>query len=113
VFWLTTTRVLGIHFICVKVKSKADCKFWDCILSSFVAMQCLYMVTVPQFVLQVAFYEILCGMWVRNGLQIKGQAMTYIQCNFCNSMVDADLYLLQICATQIPSEVFLTTVMEK
>jgi hypothetical protein len=28
-------------------------------------------------------------------------------------MVDADLYLLQICATQIPSEVFLTTVMEK
>jgi len=61
---------------------------------------------------QVAFYEILCGMWVRNGLQIKGQAMTYIQCNFCNSMVDADLYLLQICATQISSEVFLTTVME-
>jgi E3 ubiquitin-protein ligase UBR3 len=71
------------------------------------------MVTVPHFVLQVAFYEILCGMWVRNGLQIKGQAMTYIQCNFCNSMVDADLYLLQICATQISSEVFLATVMEK
>lgn len=71
------------------------------------------MVMVPHFVLQVAFYEILCGMWVRNGLQIKGQAMTYIQCNFCNSMVDADLYLLQICATQISSEVFLATVMEK
>ncbi|XP_069676263.1 E3 ubiquitin-protein ligase Ubr3 isoform X3 [Periplaneta americana] len=62
---------------------------------------------------QVAFYEILSGMWVRNGLQIKGQAMTYIQCNFCNSMVDADLYLLQVCATQIAPEVFLTTVMEK
>jgi hypothetical protein len=28
-------------------------------------------------------------------------------------MVDADLYLLQICATQISSEVFLATVMEK
>ena len=45
---------------------------------------------------QVVFHEILCGMWVRNGLQIRGQAMTYIQCHFCNSMVDADLYLLQV-----------------
>lgn len=62
---------------------------------------------------QVAFYEILCGMWVRNGLQIKGQAMTYIQCNFCNSMVDADLYLLQVCATELPPETFLYTVLEK
>ncbi|KAJ9584382.1 hypothetical protein L9F63_021276, partial [Diploptera punctata] len=62
---------------------------------------------------QVAFYEILAGMWVRNGLQIKGQAMTYIQCNFCNSMVDADLYLLQLCATQISPEIFLTTVIDK
>ncbi|VEN36567.1 unnamed protein product [Callosobruchus maculatus] len=62
---------------------------------------------------QVAFYEILNGLWVRNGLQIKGQAMTYIQCNFCNSMVDADLYLLQICSTRIPAENFLKTVIEK
>lgn len=63
--------------------------------------------------LQVAFYEILNGLWVRNGLQIKGQAMTYIQCNFCNSMVDADLYLLQICATKLPANDFLQTVIEK
>ncbi|XP_011691605.1 PREDICTED: E3 ubiquitin-protein ligase UBR3 isoform X2 [Wasmannia auropunctata] len=62
---------------------------------------------------QVAFYEILNGLWVRNGLQIKGQAMTYIQCNFCNSMVDADLYLLQICATKLMPDVFLKTVIEK
>ncbi|CAH0564545.1 unnamed protein product [Brassicogethes aeneus] len=62
---------------------------------------------------QVAFYEILNGLWVRNGLQIKGQAMTYIQCNFCNSMVDADLYLLQICCTRIPSDSFLNTVIDK
>ncbi|KAG7308931.1 hypothetical protein JYU34_006202 [Plutella xylostella] len=41
------------------------------------------------------FYEILAGVWVRNGLQIKGQAMTYIQANFCNSMVDIDIYWLQ------------------
>ncbi|KAL6258401.1 hypothetical protein P5V15_010359 [Pogonomyrmex californicus] len=63
--------------------------------------------------ISVAFYEILNGLWVRNGLQIKGQAMTYIQCNFCNSMVDADLYLLQICATKLLPDVFLKTVIEK
>uniref|UniRef100_A0A6P7GK94 E3 ubiquitin-protein ligase n=1 Tax=Diabrotica virgifera virgifera TaxID=50390 RepID=A0A6P7GK94_DIAVI len=63
--------------------------------------------------IQVAFYEILNGLWLRNGLQIKGQAMTYIQCNFCNSMVDADLYLLQICCTRLPSEKFLNIVIEK
>ncbi|XP_057658362.1 E3 ubiquitin-protein ligase Ubr3 isoform X2 [Diorhabda carinulata] len=62
---------------------------------------------------QVAFYEILNGLWLRNGLQIKGQAMTYIQCNFCNSMVDADLYLLQICCTRLPAEKFLNIVIEK
>ncbi|XP_012275050.1 E3 ubiquitin-protein ligase Ubr3 isoform X2 [Orussus abietinus] len=62
---------------------------------------------------QVAFYEILNGLWVRNGLQIKGQAMTYIQCNFCNSMVDADLYLLQVCATKLQPDVFLKTVIKK
>ncbi|XP_025832184.1 E3 ubiquitin-protein ligase Ubr3 isoform X1 [Agrilus planipennis] len=62
---------------------------------------------------QVAFYEILNGLWVRNGLQIKGQAMTYIQCNFCNSMVDADLYLLQICCTRIPMDFFFTILIDK
>ncbi|XP_076675053.1 ubr3 ubiquitin ligase isoform X2 [Andrena cerasifolii] len=62
---------------------------------------------------QVAFYEISNGLWVRNGLQIKGQAMTYIQCNFCNSMVDADLYLLQVCASKLQPGVFLKTVIEK
>uniref|UniRef100_A0A1Q3EZK2 E3 ubiquitin-protein ligase n=2 Tax=Culex tarsalis TaxID=7177 RepID=A0A1Q3EZK2_CULTA len=57
---------------------------------------------------QSFFYEILSGIWVRNGLQIKGQAMTYIQANFCNSMVDMDLFFLQICATQLPANRFLT-----
>ena len=46
--------------------------------------------------LQVSIAEIYCSMWVRNGLQIKGQAMTYIQCHFCYSMVDADLFLMQV-----------------
>lgn len=49
---------------------------------------------------------------MRNGLQIKGQAMTYIQANFCNSMVDMDLFFLQICATQLPASFFLTSTIE-
>ncbi|XP_041979503.1 E3 ubiquitin-protein ligase Ubr3 [Aricia agestis] len=56
---------------------------------------------------QSLFYEILAGVWVRNGLQIKGQAMTYIQANFCNSMVDLDVYWLQVCAAHLPADSFL------
>lgn len=56
---------------------------------------------------QSFFYEILAGVWVRNGLQIKGQAMTYIQANFCNSMVDMDIYWLQVCAAHLPADQFL------
>ncbi|KAI5710044.1 hypothetical protein M8J76_006269 [Diaphorina citri] len=73
----------------------------------------LHLVMLHPLRIQVAFYEIINGLWVRNGLQIKGQAMTYIQCNFCNSMVDADLYLLQVCATQLPTDIFMGTVIDK
>ena len=52
-------------------------------------------------------------MWVRNGLQIKGQAMTYIQCHFCNSMVDADMFLLQLCATRLEPSTFLKAVLDR
>ena len=45
---------------------------------------------------QVCMPQIYTGMWVRNGIQIKGQAMTYIQCHFCYSMSDLDVYLLQV-----------------
>lgn len=62
--------------------------------------------------LQSFFYEILAGIWVRNGLQIKGQAMTYIQANFCNSMADMDLFFLQICATNLPQYFFLQNTIE-
>ncbi|XP_054931977.2 E3 ubiquitin-protein ligase ubr3 isoform X3 [Dermacentor andersoni] len=61
----------------------------------------------------VSFHEILCGLWARNGLQIKGQAMTYIQCHFCNSMVDADLFLLQLCATHLDPDWFISTVFQR
>uniref|UniRef100_F6Z886 E3 ubiquitin-protein ligase n=1 Tax=Monodelphis domestica TaxID=13616 RepID=F6Z886_MONDO len=46
--------------------------------------------------IQASLSEIHSNMWVRNGLQIKGQAMTYVQSHFCNSMIDPDIYLLQI-----------------
>ncbi|GBM46721.1 E3 ubiquitin-protein ligase Ubr3 [Araneus ventricosus] len=62
---------------------------------------------------QVTFHEILCNMWVRSGLQIKGQAMTYIQCHFCNSIVDADLFLLQLCAMKLDPDWFLKTIMQR
>ncbi|KAH8386846.1 hypothetical protein KR093_002873, partial [Drosophila rubida] len=62
--------------------------------------------------LQSFFYEILAGKWVRNGLQIKGQAMTYIQANFCNSMADMDLFFLQICATNLSQYFFLQNTIE-
>ncbi|CAD7090025.1 unnamed protein product [Hermetia illucens] len=38
--------------------------------------------------------------------------MTYIQANFCNSMVDMDLFFLQICATQLRPHTFLTTTID-
>ncbi|KAH9634552.1 hypothetical protein HF086_006177 [Spodoptera exigua] len=33
--------------------------------------------------------------------------MTYIQANFCNSMVDMDIYWLQVCAAHLPADQFL------
>jgi len=63
---------------------------------------------------QAAFYEIMQGAWVRNGLQIKGQAMTYIQSNFCISMVDADIYLLQLCLSELSDvNIFMSLILEK
>lgn len=61
----------------------------------------------------IGFFEILCGLWVRNGLQMKGQAMTYIQCHFCNSMVDPDLFLIQQCASKLSPDWFIETVFKR
>jgi len=54
----------------------------------------------------------MAGLWVRNGLQIKGQAMTYIQCHFCKSMIDADIYLLQVISTQLPPTLFISSILD-
>ncbi|KAK2143057.1 hypothetical protein LSH36_882g00050 [Paralvinella palmiformis] len=63
--------------------------------------------------LQVIFTEIFAGMWVRNGLQIRGQAMTYVQCHFANSMIDADLFILQICAAKLDPDHFVSMIFER
>ena len=38
--------------------------------------------------------------------------MTYIQCHFCNFMVDADKFLLQLCATRLEPATFLHAVLD-
>lgn len=67
-----------------------------------VSLRCLFVFIATclsyfHVVLQACLSEIHSNMWVRNGLQIKGQAMTYVQSHFCNSMIDPDIYLLQVC----------------
>ena len=52
--------------------------------------------------LQSGFHEIHANMWARNGMQMKGQAMTYVQNHFCTSFSDADLFLLQLLAARLP-----------
>ncbi len=93
------------HFLYLQIKFRKK---------QFLRRHCKYTVLFIIYSLfQTAFYEIMSGLWVRNGLQIKGQAMTYIQCHFCKSMVDADLFLLQVLATQLPANEFLHTILER
>ncbi|KAJ8351974.1 hypothetical protein SKAU_G00234500 [Synaphobranchus kaupii] len=63
--------------------------------------------------IQACLSEIHSNMWVRNGLQIKGQAMTYVQSHFCNSMIDADIFLLQVCASRLDPDYFISSVFER
>ena len=62
---------------------------------------------------QTAFYEIMCGIWVRNGEQIRAQAVNYILNHFCKSMVDADIFLLQICGIYLDPDFFLQMVLDR
>lgn len=62
--------------------------------------------------IQVGMAEIAANMWLRNGLQIRGQAMTYVQCHFCYSMLDADLFLMQVCAAKLDPDDFVQTVID-
>ena len=63
--------------------------------------------------LQIGFHEIHANMWVRNGMQMKGQAMTYVQNHFCTSFSDADLFLVQVLASRIDPTVFMSLFLER
>ncbi|XP_030846700.1 E3 ubiquitin-protein ligase ubr3 [Strongylocentrotus purpuratus] len=63
--------------------------------------------------IQAKLSEIFCGMWVRNGVQMKCQAMTYLQCHFCASMGDLDLYFLQVCASLLESDYVVETIFKR
>ena len=63
--------------------------------------------------LQIGFYEIHANMWVRNGMQMKGQAMTYVQNHFCTSFSDADLFLIQLLASRIEANLFMDIFLER
>ena len=39
--------------------------------------------------------------------------MTYVQCHFCYSMVDADIYLMQVCACKLDPDYFVQTVLDR
>ena len=52
-------------------------------------------------------------MWVRNGMQIRGQAMTFIQNHFCSSFSDADLFLIQCLSSKLDSTLFMNILLER
>ncbi|UYV79267.1 UBR3, partial [Cordylochernes scorpioides] len=78
--------------------------------SSAMILSCAGSCILPE---RATFYEIMNALWVRNGVQIRGQSMTYIQCHFCNSMVDADIFLLQLSCGWVDSDWFLETFVDQ
>ncbi|KAG1697720.1 E3 ubiquitin-protein ligase Ubr3 [Nymphon striatum] len=105
-FHLPLQRYFSV-FVCVAIKHQGAK------LSDIVSVDLWKTLLIHPLRAQVGFYEIINGLWVRNGIQMKGQAITYIQSKFCNSMVDPDIYLLQLCAMNLEPDFFLSTVVNK
>ncbi len=63
--------------------------------------------------LQIGFHEIHANMWVRNGMQMKGQAMTYVQNHFCTSFSDSDLFLMQLLASRLQPSIFMKIFLDR
>ncbi|XP_031559765.1 E3 ubiquitin-protein ligase UBR3-like [Actinia tenebrosa] len=63
--------------------------------------------------IQAAVCEIRIGRWVRNGSQIRSQMRLYAECHFCNSMIDLDIFLLQICAAFLDPDYLLDAILER
>ncbi|VVC34687.1 Zinc finger, UBR-type,Zinc finger, RING/FYVE/PHD-type,Zinc finger, RING-type [Cinara cedri] len=51
--------------------------------------------------IQAVFYEIMQKSWIRNGGNIKRQAKAYFNPEYSSYMVDTDLYLLQLCLSEL------------
>ncbi|XP_078537716.1 E3 ubiquitin-protein ligase UBR3 isoform X2 [Lissotriton helveticus] len=104
---------LPLHRYYAMFLSKAV-KFQEIDLDSILPDQEMLMkLMVHPLQIQANLSEIHSNMWVRNGLQIKGQAMTYVQSHFCNSMIDPDIYLLQVCASRLDPDYFISSVFER
>ncbi|XP_046846410.1 E3 ubiquitin-protein ligase UBR3-like [Xenia sp. Carnegie-2017] len=63
--------------------------------------------------IQAAVCEIRAGLWARNGHQIFVQSAWYQQCHFSNSMLDLDIFYLQICAAHLDPEYFLGVLIDR
>ena len=70
------------------------------IMSLLSADECYQFVQLSICVLS-GYFQIQCGMWVRNGTQIRSQAITYQQPHFSEAMLDLDVFFLQFAASQI------------
>ncbi|XP_071977866.1 E3 ubiquitin-protein ligase UBR3 isoform X1 [Engystomops pustulosus] len=104
---------LPLHRYYAMFLSKAV-KYQEIDLDSILPDQEMLMkLMVHPLLIQASLSEIHSNMWVRNGLQIKGQAMTYVQSHFCNSMIDPDIYLLQVCASKLDPDYFISSVFER
>ncbi|CAF0753954.1 unnamed protein product [Didymodactylos carnosus] len=59
------------------------------------------------------YHEILANLWLRNGSQITVQAKTYSKSAFSPSMHDADLFFIQLLASYIEPNAFMSYLLSK
>lgn len=62
----------------------------------FLVISYLYLLIFISCIPKATICEIRAGRWVRNGSQIRSQVQLYVNCHFCNSMLDLDIFLLQV-----------------
>ncbi|XP_078489238.1 E3 ubiquitin-protein ligase ubr3 [Ciona intestinalis] len=96
------------HFLCNAIKSQA-------VEISDIGVDHEEAVKLMAHPLQVlaCMHEIQVGMWVRNGAYISTQALAYKQYFFCSFFFDADLYLLQFCASMLSPDLFIASIFER
>ncbi|XP_065665179.1 E3 ubiquitin-protein ligase UBR3 isoform X4 [Hydra vulgaris] len=63
--------------------------------------------------LLVSIEEIRAGLWRFNGHQITCQTQSYMQSCFCNSMLDLDIFLLQVLITRCNVDDFIEMLVDR